>query len=140
LEGKLSYDLNTLISSKWSFVPYGSFVYMTEYQDEKTNKDLPQVSDLTASWGLRISDNRGFSGNLNFSYTGEQRITYPQDMQKGGFTVANLSLSQKIADIGKFGDLTLRGEVRNLLDKQYAYVEGYPMPGRSFYLGLRYTY
>ena len=140
LEGSLSYDVSSLLDWEWSLIPYGNFVYMTEYEDEETNRDLPYVSDLTASWGLRISDNRDFSGNLNFSYTGEQRITYPQDMQKGGFTVANLSLSQKIADIGKFGDLTLRGEVRNLLDKQYAYVEGYPMPGRSFYLGLRYTY
>lgn len=140
LEGSLSYDVSPLLDWRWSFIPYGSFVYMTKYEDEKTNEDLPYVSDLTASWGLRTRNPMGFSADLNFSYTGEQRITYPEDMQKGGFTLANLSLSQRIADAGKYGDFILRGEVRNLLDKQYSYVQGYPMPGRSFYLGLRYHY
>ena len=140
LEGRLSWDAGPMLNWQWSLVPYGSFVYMTEYEDEKTNEDLPYVSDLTASWGLRVLDNQGFSGDLNFSYTGEQRITYPEDMQKGGFTVANLSLTQKIADFGELGGLTLRGEVRNLLDKNYSYVEGYPMPGRSFFLEAKYRF
>ncbi|MEF8942557.1 MAG: TonB-dependent receptor [Desulfohalobiaceae bacterium] len=140
LEGRFSWDAGPLLDLQWSFVPYGSFVYMTEYENERTGEDLPYVSDLTASWGLKIRDNQGFAGNLGFSYTGEQRITYPEDTQKGGFTVANLSLRQKILDAGKFGDLSLKGEIRNLLDKRYSHVEGYPMPGRSFYLGLRYNY
>jgi vitamin B12 transporter len=140
LEGRISYDLGPTLDWQWSLKPHGSFVYMTEYEDERTNEDLPYVSDLTASWGLKILDNKGFSGDLSFSYTGEQRITYPEDTQKSGFTVANLSLSQKIANTGDYGDLTLRGEVRNLLDKDYSYVEGYPMPGRSFFLEAKYRF
>ncbi len=34
--------------------------------------------------------------------------------------------------------LMLTGSVKNLWDAAYSYVEGYPAPGREFYLGLRY--
>jgi vitamin B12 transporter len=151
IEGSLSWDAGPLLDLNWSLVPYGSFVYMTEYEDERTNQDLQNVSDLSASWGLRARDYHGFSADLNFSYTGEQTVEdwenynwmtmdNPAIIEKGGFTVANLSLSQRIADIGKFGDLTLRGEIRNLLNKDYSYVEGYPMPGRSFFLEAKYRF
>ena len=83
-------------------------------------------------------DNKGLSADMNFSYTGKQDITYPEEMEKGGFTVANFSLSKEIVGMGKDGGFTLKSAVRNLLDKNYSYVQGYPMPGRSFYLGLRY--
>ena len=40
----------------------------------------------------------------------------------------------------RYGDLLLRGAVGNLFDEDYAYVNGYPMPGQSFYLGLQWRY
>jgi outer membrane cobalamin receptor len=33
---------------------------------------------------------------------------------------------------------SLEASVSNILDADYSYVEGYPAPGRQFYLGLRY--
>jgi len=54
--------------------------------------------------------------------------------------VANLTVGKKLTDIGKFGSLSIKGEIRNLLDKDYSFVKGYPMPGRSFYIGIRYEY
>jgi vitamin B12 transporter len=61
-------------------------------------------------------------------------------VEKGGFTVTDLTMSKKIVDTEKYGDITLRGEIRNLLDKEYSYVKGYPMPGRTFQLGIRYDF
>ena len=61
-------------------------------------------------------------------------------IEKGGFTVASLTVSKKILDFEKFGNVTLKGEIKNLLDREYEYVQGYPMPGRSFFIGLRYDY
>jgi vitamin B12 transporter len=42
--------------------------------------------------------------------------------------------------MNKFGKIRLKGEINNLFDRDYALVQGYPSPGRTFYLGLNYTY
>jgi iron complex outermembrane receptor protein len=36
------------------------------------------------------------------------------------------------------GSISLEASITNLLDESYSYVEGYPAPGRQFFLGLRY--
>ena len=149
LEGMFSYNLR-LPYSEWSFVPFGNFVYMDEYENEETGNDLPYISDWTINWGLRaLNKMRGFSADLNFTYNGDQ-IGYdpPRHIYKkagtktniGGFTVANLSVRKRIVKIGNYGDFSLKGDIRNLFDKNYAYTDTYPMPGRTFYLGLRYQY
>jgi vitamin B12 transporter len=51
-----------------------------------------------------------------------------------------LTISKKILDTEKYGGFILRGEVQNLFDKDYEYAQGYPMPGRSFFLALRYDF
>ncbi len=146
LEGEFSCDIGSLFSWDFQVKPYASFVYLTEYEDRETGKDLKYTSDLQVSYGITISDLKGLSANLNIAYTGEQKVTdyesgWPyQVIEKGGFTVANLMISKKILDYGKYGGMTLRGEIQNLFDKDYEYVKGYPMPGRSFFLGLIYDY
>jgi iron complex outermembrane receptor protein len=37
-----------------------------------------------------------------------------------------------------FGFLSLEASISNLLDASYSYVEGYPAPGRQYFMGLRY--
>jgi vitamin B12 transporter len=54
--------------------------------------------------------------------------------------VADLTIQKRVLDFNSYGDLSLRGEVRNLFDKDYSYVKGYPMPGRSFVLGMEYSF
>jgi vitamin B12 transporter len=61
-------------------------------------------------------------------------------IEEGGFTVANLTLSKKLIDFKKYGGISLKGEIQNLFDEDYHYAKGYPMPGRSFYLGMRYDF
>ncbi len=147
LEGEFSYDIGSLFDWQWAVVPYGSFVWLTESEDEETGDDLLNTSDLTCSWGLRVLDHEGFSADLNFAYTGKQDIDYYDPLtyqvtrlEKGGFTVANLTLQDKILDLHRLGSITLKGEIRNLLNKDYEYVKEYPMPGRSFFLGIRYDW
>jgi len=139
-EADMSYDLGLSLPWDIQVKPYITLTYLTKYEDEETGDDLTYTSDLTASYGLTISKLDDFSANLNLSYLGEQDITYPQEMKKAGFTVANFTISKKILQTEKFGGLTLKGEIQNILDKDYEYVQGYPMPGRSFFLGLRYDY
>jgi len=147
LEGNLSYDVGSLLGWNFELKPYANFVYLFTYSDDETREDLKYVSDWNASYGITLSDLKGFSGNLNFAYMGKQKVddwesgAYPVPViTKGGFTVADLSLAYKIFENKKYGSLTLKGDVRNLFDKNYAYVKGYPMPGRTFYGSLRYEF
>ncbi|MDY6793002.1 MAG: TonB-dependent receptor [Thermodesulfobacteriota bacterium] len=149
-EGELSYDIGTLFDWDFQLKPYASFVRLTKYKDEETHEDLKYTSDWNVSYGIQLSEYNGLSANLNIAYVGKQDIddwrsagpptwTAPV-VEKGSFNVANLTISKKIADTEKLGDLTLKAEVENLFDKDYEYVKDYPMPGRSFFLGLRYDY
>lgn len=146
VESSLSYDLGTLFSWSIRVLPYVSATYLMKYQDKDTHEDLKYTSDLLVSYGITVSD-EDLSANLNFSYAGKQLIddwesgAYPTPViTKGSFTVANLTITKKLLTSSKYGYLTLRGEIQNLFDRDYEYVKGYPMPGRSFTVGLRYTF
>ncbi|MFO7802385.1 MAG: TonB-dependent receptor [Desulfovermiculus sp.] len=147
IEGRFSYDLGTLFDWSWEVSPYVNMTYLTEHENKETGEDLLYTSDLNLSYGLSIKDDQGFLARINFAYVGEQDIDYYDPntfeqtrMEKGGFTVADLTIQKKILDFNSYGDLSLRGEVSNLLDKDYSYVKGYPMPGRSFVLGMEYSF
>ena len=147
IEGRFSYDLGTLFDWSWEVSPYVNMTYLTEHENKETGEDLLYTSDLNFSYGLSIKDDQGFLARINFAYVGEQDIDYYDPntfeqtrMEKGGFTVADLTIQKKILDFNSYGDLSLRGEVSNLLDKDYSYVKGYPMPGRSFVLGMEYSF
>ncbi|MFP4160061.1 MAG: TonB-dependent receptor plug domain-containing protein [Desulfobacterales bacterium] len=139
-EGSLAYDVANLWNLEWEIRPFVNFTYLTEYEDEETGEDLPHVSDLLISYGLLVSDYDGFSMRLNVAHTGDQYIEHPTAGEKGKFSVANLTIEKRLADFNRAGDLSLRGEIDNLFDRDYSYTEGYPMPGRNFALSLRYTY
>jgi len=146
IEGELSYDIGSFFSWDYQVKPYVSFTYLTKYKDKEANEDLKYTSDLHVSYGITVSDFSGFSANLNLAYTGKQKIDdwesgWPAPViEKGSFTVANLTVSKKILSSEKYGGVTLRGEIQNLFDEDYEYVKGYPMPGRMFFLGLRYDF
>jgi vitamin B12 transporter len=149
-EGELSYDIGTLFNWDFQLKPYATFVRLTKYRDRENHEDLKYVSDWNVSYGIALSEYNGLSANLNISYTGKQHIDDWKNagpptwiapvVEKGSFNVANLTISKIIVDTENFGDITLKAEIENLFDKDYAYVDDYPMPGRSFFLGLRYDY
>ena len=143
-EGEIGVDMGYLLNWDFEIKPYLNVVYLTEYKDKDTDEDLLYRSDMNASYGIRVSDHQGFSGFINFAYTGQRKITDYEttwaDIDWGGFTVANMSLSKKIINFGKWGGLTLKGDIQNLFDTDYAYAKGYPMPGRRFFVSLRYDY
>ena len=145
VEGNLSYDIGSFFSWDYQIKPYVSLTYLTKYKDKETNDDLKYTSDLQISYGITVSDFDGFSANLNLSYTGEQSISDWEGgtgatIEKDSFTVASLTVSKKIFDSSKYGGITLRGEIQNLFNKDCEYVQGYPIPGRSFFLSLKYDF
>jgi vitamin B12 transporter len=144
-EGDLSFDLGDYFNWDYEVKPYAGFTYLTDFEDRETGKDLLETSDLTASYGISVSDFQGFSARLNFSYIGEKTVTdyesgFPSDVKLKSSTVASLTVRKQLFESQKASQLSLMGEINNLFDKQYEYNKGYPMPGRSFYVGLNYRY
>jgi vitamin B12 transporter len=147
LESEVSLDLGALRGWDFELRPYGSIVYLTKYEDDETGDDLLYTEDINAAWGLRFSDLNGLSAGLNFVYTGKKSVEDWENwsdpvtvVKKGGFTVADLTVSKRILDLKEHGRVTLKAAVTNLFDREYEYISGYPMPGRTFLVGLRYGY
>ncbi len=145
-EGDLSLDIGALFGWEFEVRPFAGFTFLTEYKDQETKDDLLYTPDLTTSYGIMVSNFKGFNARLNFAYYGEQTITdyessfpYP-DIKTKAFTIADFTISKELFSFDKRGSLTLNGAINNLFDKEYAFVKGYPMPGRSFYLGMRYDF
>jgi len=143
-EGSLQFDIGDFAGWESELIPYLSFTYLDKYEDDSTGDDLSYLASLTASYGLRFNDpGRGLSANINFAYIGEQDITDYEgtgETSLNSFTVTDLSLTKTLAKLESYGELSLKGEIRNLFDEDYAYVQGYPMPGRSFFVSLKYRY
>jgi vitamin B12 transporter len=96
---------------------------------------------------LVVSDGDGWFCRFNVAYTGSQPV---QDWESGiypvpvvdldSFVVADLAASYRFLESESYGRWSVNGEVRNIFDEDYAYVLGNPMPGRTFFAGLRVEY
>ena len=144
IEANLQLDIGAMLGWAWELSPYGSFTYLTEFTDDDTDKDLQYTPEWTASCGLKFNRAEiGFSSRLNLSYIGQQDIT---DYEKTGaktldrYTVADLVISKRLFSFEKYGAVSIKAEITNLFNESYAAVQGYTMPGRTFYAGLRYAF
>ncbi|MFN3535474.1 MAG: TonB-dependent receptor domain-containing protein, partial [Desulfatiglandales bacterium] len=144
-EGSVAYDIGSIFDIPYEIRPYLRFTRMATFRDNETQEKLYYTPDWMLSYGISISHEKDFSLNLSFSYTGKQLEEdwssglWPVPLiQRGGYTVTNLTLRKKLLDFKQVGSFTLIGEIGNLFDTDYEYKLGYPMPGRSFYLGIRY--
>jgi vitamin B12 transporter len=144
MEAALSYDIGVPLRWAWEFRPFVDMTWLNRYEDDATGEDLTYMSDVTLSTGMAFGDGAGFSGRVNVTYTGPQQVddweeTYTV-VELDSFTVTDLMLSYRFLRSEKLGDFTVRGELRNLFDEDYAYVKGYPMPGRSVWAGLKWEW
>ncbi|MCI5121047.1 MAG: TonB-dependent receptor [Candidatus Electrothrix sp. AUS4] len=146
-EGEFSYDLGMSMGWDWEVRPYLNLTLLTRYEDESAGEDLQDVSGMNMSTGLIVSDGDGITCRLNVAYSGSQDV---EDWEAGisptpvveldASTVTDLSASWRFYENERLGSFTLRGEIDNLFDEEYAYVKGYPMPGRSLFALLRWEY
>jgi vitamin B12 transporter len=144
IEAALSYNIGVPLRWAWEVRPFVDMTWLNRYEDDATGKDLTYMSDITLSTGLSFADGAGFSGRVNFTYTGPQQVDDWEDtytvVELDSFVVTDLTLSYRFLRSEKYGDYTVRGELRNLFDQDYAYVKGYPMPGRSVWAGLKWEW
>lgn len=146
IEGQASFDLGEFFD--WDFMvrPYLNFTRLFNYNDDNGNR-LKNVRDLIASFGLNFNYlDWGLEMDMRFSYLGYQNeydfnSSYPyREVRTGNKTVGDFFISKTICDFEEGGKLSLKGEVRNFTNENYAYRYDYPMPGRSFYIGIRYDF
>ncbi len=144
LEAEFGWDLAQAMNWGFSLRPYVSLTWLTEYKDRETGEDLKYTPDFMASYGIALSNLDGFSCRLNMTYTGEKEvddwINYTGVFTQKSHTVADLSLSQVLVEGDNWGTISMDAGIRNLFNESYNYVNGYPMPERNFYLGVRFTY
>lgn len=145
-ELELSYDFGMLMQWDWEVRPYLALTRLSEYEDDETGDDLQYISAINYATGLVVGNGDGITCRLNVTYTGSQDITdyesgWPYKVvELSSSTVTDLFASFRLLDNDQIGTLSLRNEIRNLFDEEYAYVKGYPMPGRSLFMGLRLDY
>ena len=144
IEGTLDLDIGTWFDWPFKLAPYLSFTHLFEYRNEEADQDLQYTPEWTAACGLRLTyRDIGLTSHLNVTHTSKQDITDYEgtgETTLGSYTIADLTVSKDLLSFGEYGSLALKAAIRNLFDKDYATIQGYPMPGRSFYLGLKYEY
>jgi iron complex outermembrane receptor protein len=71
--------------------------------------------------------------NLNSTYNSPRISTSKGQFQTKAFLTMDFISSFDISD-----SISLEASISNLFDASYSFVEGYPAPGRQYFLGLRY--
>ncbi|MDY0190765.1 MAG: TonB-dependent receptor [Desulfuromonas sp.] len=146
MEWEAGCDLAPLFKSSWAIEPFASLTYLFEFEDDATKDDLLYVSATQARFGVKTTSTGGFMAQLLGIYHGEQDFqnwdTYPTSIDTmGGYTLWNLMLSQRVLLPWREGmEMTIGAGVENILDKSYAYVKGYSMPGREYKVSLKLTF
>lgn len=147
IEAQASFDIGELMD--WPFVlrPYMNLTRMLKYEDQNGDK-LNNVSRLNLAYGLGFNHpDWGLDVDLRFNYFGKQKITdydpatyIAGEDSIGGITTADLYITQAFFRSEDLGTFSVKAEFRNIFDKDYYLTKDYPMPGRSYWIGLRYDY
>lgn len=145
LEGEISFDFGDFFDWDFALRPYFNFTKMFNYMDDDGER-LPLVRDFVAGYGVNFNyPEWGTDVDVRLNYLGYQKEPVfsgmtSEDKRTGGKTTMDIFLAQKIYEFENGGKFTLKAEVRNLTNENYAYRYDYPMPGRSFYVGVRYDF
>jgi vitamin B12 transporter len=145
LELNASYDVGAAIGWPVIIEPFTNITYKFTYLQKNQGADdttLTYTPKWTGAFGLRVGREK-WDVRFIANYTGAEKVsdwnpssaTYGQTIEKGDFTVFNIKGSYR--PIKKL-ELTL--SVNNILDRQYEYVLGYPMPGISIIGGAKWLF
>lgn len=144
LEANFNWAMGETFGWEFDIRPYMSLTKMLTYE-KPDGDDLETVADLSVSYGVAFDHPaHGFKASLDATYYGEQLpnsgSTNWGGVRFGKDNVLDLHLSKVLYDWDGYGKLTLKGDILNITDEFYQVSAGYPQPGRSFYLGVRYDY
>lgn len=146
LEGYLKYIYPLHYENKViRFIPFSEFTYFTqlEVNDKKSVETLGTdqvlyVSRAVVTGGLKVDFNRKVDWQFTAAYHGPQKVQdwnwlspdYGKAVDKDGFALFSTRFAVHPTE-----HFSLYFLVDNLLDESYSWVNGYPMPGRTFRIG-----
>ncbi|GHV21850.1 TonB-dependent receptor [Planctomycetales bacterium] len=148
LEFTGGFDIGDALGLPLVIHPYVNATAMLNYRDGDGLR-LSRVSDLAIGYGVNFAYEKiGTSFDIRATYYGKREdtdvsVAPPYDnptVTVGGVTTLDLFVQQRLYKSEKYGQLSIKGELRNITDAWVETVANYPMPGRSFYLGLRYDF
>jgi vitamin B12 transporter len=149
LEWALRWDAGQTYDWGFTLAPYsrGTYLLQNEYKGgEFDGKKMAKTPDYYVSNGLELElPDQGLWVDFNVLTKGRQRaglmttVVDPNEWQSG-WSTANLRVKKELGEIYDRGRVSLQGELLNVFDKYYEPYDGYPQPGRAFYLGLRLDY
>ena len=131
--------------------PFFNITYMTK-RDELIGRqyggtaahwnDIPSVADKTYNYGIRLRHFEwGTALNFNVYYFGHAKDRSGNSY--GGFSVANMTISQRLWDFEEYGNVEAKLYVNNIFDKAYKYTGVAADPyhqGRNFFFTLAYNF
>ncbi len=149
LEAQASYDIGEFFEWPFMLRPYVNMTYLFKFHNDELDMDRPNVSNMNLTYGLQLNHpGIGLDVDLRATYFGHRKeqdyimgsSTYGEIVRKGGETVVDLFATQTLYKWDGAGTLSLKGEIRNMFNVNYDAYMGYPLPGASYWLGLRYDY
>lgn len=147
LEGYASYTHSLSVGShQLKITPYVNWIYyfvrdIDDDDDSRISIDtVPYVAEANLIAGLKFAFDTLADLTLEANYHGNQKIKnwnflspdYGKFVDKGGFTTYSLRLN-----LYPFEHFSPYLTIENLTDKDYSFVDGYPMPGITITGGFR---
>lgn len=145
VEFNASYDIGAAIGWPVIIEPFTNFTYKFTYTEKNEGVDdttLTYTPKWTGAFGLRVGQEK-WDARLIANYVAQEKqtdwnpssATYGQVIDKGGFAVLSLKGTYRPV---KNIELMLSAE--NLLNNEYEYVLGYPLPGRTLFGGVKWYF
>lgn len=145
IELNASYDVGAAIGLPIIIEPFTNFTYKFTFAQKNDGADdstLTYIPKYTGALGLRVGQSK-WDARLIANYVAQEKATdwnpssatYGMTIDKGGFAVLSLKGTYRPV---KNIELMLSAE--NLLNNEYEYVLGYPMPGRTIFGGVKWLF
>ncbi len=151
VEAGLKIDIARYLGGGFKLAPYINWTHLIAFEDGNGYKLANRAEDSLSTGVAFASNDLGLTLNLSVTYYGRQ---YETDTTSGTSNtisdsllenvgdawVADIFFSQRLFSLSKWGQINLKGSLKNIFDEYYAVDEDSWMPGRSFYLGLEYAF
>ena len=147
IEGHVNYQIPFPYADWIRLNTYANFIYFTQREIEDDSyvqtlgsSTMPYVPEASATGGIRCSFNGKSDLQFNVSYFGPQVVqdwdytssSYSKAVDKSGFPLFSMRV-----DFHPLNFFNLYLAMDNLFNRQYSFVDGYPMPGRTVRVGLQ---
>jgi vitamin B12 transporter len=147
MEIESAFDFGTAFDWNFSLRPYVIASFMGKYSDQNANgtwSRMQNISKWYVSWGLTFDHPEwDLRAKLHLNTQTEQTVSSAYVAR--GWTKSVFGFEKSLYSFENTGKITLVGEIDNLFNRDYFIYRNtteslYRMPGRSFYLGVKYEY